>query len=150
MWASQMMLVVKNLRAGSNPVSGRSPGEGNDYSLQYSCLKNFIDREASWAIVHRVAKSQTRLKWLSMYTLENQTLIHLGGKYPLNMVCIHGLSTYMVPVHSLGTCNYSYCCLLPLLLPCLVPINIGINYCISWCKRNINNSVRGNNVIMIK
>ena len=150
MWASQVMLVVKNLpaNAGSNPGSGRSPGEGNDYPLQDSCLKNSIDRGASGAIFHRVAKSQTRLKRLSMHTLENQTLIHLGGKYPLNMVCIHGLNTY--PVHSLGTCNYSYCCLLPLLLPCLVPINIGINYCISWCERNINNSVRGNNVIMIK
>ena len=25
------------------PVSGRSPGEGNGYSLQYSCLENFMD-----------------------------------------------------------------------------------------------------------
>ena len=27
-----------------------------------------MDREAWWATVHRVAKSQTRLKWLSMHT----------------------------------------------------------------------------------
>ena len=27
--------------------SGRSPGEGNSYPLQYSCLKNFMDR-GSW------------------------------------------------------------------------------------------------------
>ena len=46
---------------GSIPRSGRSPGEGNDYPLQDSCLKNSIDRGASWAIIHRVAKSQTRL-----------------------------------------------------------------------------------------
>ena len=26
------------------PGSGRSPGEGNGYPLQYSCLENFIDR----------------------------------------------------------------------------------------------------------
>ena len=25
--------------------SGRSPGEGNDNPLQYSCLENFMDRE---------------------------------------------------------------------------------------------------------
>ena len=32
--------------AGSFPESGRSPGEGNDYSLQYSGLENFMDRGA--------------------------------------------------------------------------------------------------------
>ena len=43
---------------GSIPGSGRSPGEGNDYPLQYSCLENSMDRGA-WAVVHRVVKSQT-------------------------------------------------------------------------------------------
>ena len=28
---------------GSIPGSGRSPGEGNGYPLQYSCLKNPMD-----------------------------------------------------------------------------------------------------------
>ena len=37
---------------GSIPPSGRSPGEGNDYSLQYSCLGNPIDRGAWRATVH--------------------------------------------------------------------------------------------------
>ena len=31
---------------GSIPESGRSPGEGNDNSLQYSCLENPMDRGA--------------------------------------------------------------------------------------------------------
>ena len=31
---------------GSIPGSGRSPGEGNGNSLQYSCLENPMDREA--------------------------------------------------------------------------------------------------------
>ena len=31
---------------GSIAGSGRSPGEGNDYQLQYSCLENSMDREA--------------------------------------------------------------------------------------------------------
>ena len=38
---------------------GRSPGEGNGNLLQYSCLENSRDREAWWATVRRVAKSQT-------------------------------------------------------------------------------------------
>ena len=41
---------------GLNPGSGRSPGEGNGNSLQYSCLGNPTDRGAWWATVHRLAK----------------------------------------------------------------------------------------------
>ena len=50
---------------GSIPGTGRSPGEGNSNPLQYSCLENPMDRGAWRTIVHRVAKSQTRLKRLS-------------------------------------------------------------------------------------
>ena len=39
----------------------RSPGEGNGNPLQYSCLENPMDGESSWATVHGVSKSQTRL-----------------------------------------------------------------------------------------
>ena len=46
----------------SIPGSGRSPGEGNGNPLQYSCLENSMDRGASWATVHGVAKSWTRLR----------------------------------------------------------------------------------------
>ena len=35
---------------GLIPESGRSPGEGNGNVLQYSCLKNPIDRGVWWAI----------------------------------------------------------------------------------------------------
>ena len=50
---------------GSNPRSGRSPGEGHDNPLQYSCLENPVDRGAWWGTVHGVTKSRTRLKHLS-------------------------------------------------------------------------------------
>ena len=40
---------------------GRSPREANGNPLQYSCLKNSMDRGAWWATVHGVTKSQTRL-----------------------------------------------------------------------------------------
>ena len=52
--ASQVMPVVKYLPAnagdtgdvGSTPGSGRCPGEGILYPLQYSCLKNPMDKGA--------------------------------------------------------------------------------------------------------
>ena len=42
--------------------SGRSLGGGHGNPLWYSCLENLMDKEAWRAIVHRVSKSQTRLK----------------------------------------------------------------------------------------
>ena len=51
--------------AGFIPGSGRSPAGGHGNSLQYSCLENPMDRGAWRAIVHRVTKSQTRLKDLA-------------------------------------------------------------------------------------
>jgi len=59
--------VVKNLPANagdirdmdSTPRSVKSPGEGNSYPLQCSCLENSMDREAWLGIVHGVAKSLT-------------------------------------------------------------------------------------------
>ena len=58
--------VVKNLPANAGdvdsiPVLRRSPGEGNGNTLQYSGLRNPMDRGAWWAIVYGVAKSQTHL-----------------------------------------------------------------------------------------
>ena len=61
--------VEKNLPAsvgdsrdtGSVLYLGRFPGGGNGNPLQYSCVKNSIDREAWRATVHGVTKSWTRL-----------------------------------------------------------------------------------------
>ena len=63
--------VVEDLPAnavdeGSISGLGRAPGDGNGNPLQYSCLGNPMDRGAWRATVHRVAKSWTPLKWLSM------------------------------------------------------------------------------------
>ena len=49
-------LVVKN-----PPGSGRSPGGGHHYPLQYSCLENSLDRGGWWATAHGAAKSWTIL-----------------------------------------------------------------------------------------
>ena len=62
-----MAQTVKNLPAMQEtwvkPLGlGKSPGEGDSYWLQYSCLENFMGRGVWWATVHEVAKNQT---WLS-------------------------------------------------------------------------------------
>ena len=43
--------------ADSIPGLGRSPGEGNGYLLQYSCLDNTMDRGACWATVCGVTEA---------------------------------------------------------------------------------------------
>ena len=70
-WASLVAQLVNNLPAGDlGLILGlvRSPGEGNVYPLQYSCLENPMNRGAWWAIVPGVAKSQT---WLSNEHLQH-------------------------------------------------------------------------------
>ena len=66
-WASQVVLVIKNLPTNAGdirdvgliPGLGRFPGVGHGNPLQYSCLENLRDRGAWWATVHRVTKNQT-------------------------------------------------------------------------------------------
>ena len=43
------------------PRLGRSPGEGNGYTLWYFCLENSMDRGSWWATVPGDSKSQTQL-----------------------------------------------------------------------------------------
>ena len=88
--------MVKNLPANAGdassiPGSGRSPGEGNDNPLEYSCLENSMDRGAWQAIVHGVAKSWTRLKQFSVcvhtdtHTYRFYFLLLIGQESPYQM-----------------------------------------------------------------
>ena len=84
-----VMLVVKNLPinagdsrdTGSVPGWERSPGGGHDNPLQYSCLKNPMDRGA-WRAMVRV-KSQTRLKHLSIQSLSSPQVLRTRNQEPL-------------------------------------------------------------------
>ena len=58
---------------GLIPGLGKSPRGGHGNPLQFSCLKNPMDRGAWRATLHGVMKSQMRLKWLS-------TCAHLEAK----------------------------------------------------------------------
>ena len=56
--------MIKNLPVNAGDVDlipglGRSPSGRNDNPLQYSCLKNPVDRGAWQATVYRAAKSDT-------------------------------------------------------------------------------------------
>ena len=72
--------------------------EGNGNPLQYSCLENPMDRGAWWAIVHGVAKSQTRL---SDFTF---TFMHWRRKWQPTPV--------FLPAESQGLGSLVGCCLL--------------------------------------
>ena len=69
MWSLPGGAVIKNLSAntgdagdaGSISGSRRSPGEGNDNPVQYSCLENSMDRGTQWPIDHAVTKGHTLL-----------------------------------------------------------------------------------------
>ena len=71
--------------SGLIPGSGRSPGEGNGYPLQYSCLGNPTDRRAWRATDHGVAKSQT---WLCEFHFHFQWNQLLAFIYCMHIVAI--------------------------------------------------------------
>ena len=79
----QVALVVKNLLARQETDAGlisrseRPSGVGHGNPFQYSCLVNPMDRGAWGATVHRVAKSWTWLKKLSMHAC-----FHREGENP--------------------------------------------------------------------
>ena len=85
-WVSKVVLEVKNPPASAGdrrdmnliPELGRSPQVGNGTLLQYTCLENSMNRGAWRATVHRVAKSQTWLKWLSMHPFKGVLRFTVG------------------------------------------------------------------------
>ena len=56
LWCSGKESSANSGDVGLMPRSGRSPGEGNGYPLQYSCLGNPVDQGAWWATIHGVTK----------------------------------------------------------------------------------------------
>ena len=101
---SQVPLVVKNpsVNAGDSrdscsiPELGRSPGEGNGYLPQYSCLENSMDRGAWWTTVHGVTKSWIRLSdWYFHFFFFFHPLPNMIFFFPSN--CCHWLIGNFMP-----------------------------------------------------
>ena len=104
--ASQVALVVNNPTANAGdmtevgliPGLGRYPGEGHGNPLQYSWLENPVDRGAWWAMVHRVMKGQTQLKWLSTKCSYANFLLFVCLKHSiLNFSFMQQLSVPLFP-----------------------------------------------------
>ena len=74
---------------GSIPASGRTPGGGHGNALQDSRRENPMDRGAWCATVHRVTKSRTQLKQLSVKT-HKPLICRLFSK--ANTTALHDLS----------------------------------------------------------
>ena len=101
LWVSQVALVVENPSAnagdirnqGSIPRLGRSPGGEHGNPLQYCCLENPMDKAAWQATVHRVAKSWTQLKWLSMqYSIVDMYYMSFLSVYLLMDILVVSMS----------------------------------------------------------
>ena len=75
---------------GSIPGSGRSPGEVNGNPLQYSCLENFMDREAWQATGHGIAElDMTKCLTLSFSSFMTWwNLNQKQGKLRTDLECI--------------------------------------------------------------
>ena len=71
------------------PELGRSPGGGHSDPLQYSCLRNLMDRGAWQVTVHMFAKSRTGLKRLSMHACKWRENYHQGKEWVYSMLQWH-------------------------------------------------------------
>ena len=78
---------MKNLPANAGDAgwisaSVRSPGEGNNNTLQYSCLGNPLDRGVWQAVVYGVAKESDTTEWLNNNYKSCRTLLRPHGLQP--------------------------------------------------------------------
>ena len=90
-WLSSKESACNAEAAGNScliPIWRRSPGGRHGNLLQYSCLENPMDRGGRQATVHRVTKSQTRVKQLNtcthtyMYIYTHIVYIYVHLLYP--------------------------------------------------------------------
>ena len=65
---------------GSISGLGKSPGEGNGYTLQYSCPENPMDRGAWWATVR--GSQRARQNWATFTFTVTSCLVSTTNLYP--------------------------------------------------------------------
>ena len=69
-WIINMSWGVPWIKASNSNFHYRSPRERNDKLLQYSCLKNFMDRGIWQAKVHGIAKESYTTEWLTLTSIK--------------------------------------------------------------------------------
>ena len=76
--------MVKNLPATASSISGsgRSLGEGNGNSLQYSCLENPMDRGAQRATVHGASRVRYDLVTKRYHPTQSSVFPKVWDTYP--------------------------------------------------------------------
>ena len=85
-WLSGKESACQTGDLGLIPELGRSPGEGNDNPLQYSCLGDPMDREGWQATVHGVAKS-----WALLLVTPQQPSVHVCALTHVQLLAAPGL-----------------------------------------------------------
>ena len=115
-WLSSKESACNAEDMGSGPGLGRSPARGHLNPLQYSCLENPKEREAWLAPIHRVTKSQTRLKQLGTHTLAIFNInfsLDTNFSYKCFLLCNHSVFFSLILLRllvaksklSLGKCH---------------------------------------------
>ena len=114
---------------GSISALGRSPGEGNGYSLQYSGLENFMD-----CIVHWVTKSRTGQQlslvrlFVTLWTVACQAPLSSTMSWSLcRLMCIESA----MPSNHLTLCHFL---LLPSTFPSIRIFSNELALCFRWPK----------------
>ena len=74
----------------------QSPDEGNGNPLQYSCLKNSMERGAWWATVHAISKSQI---WLKMYACIQKKYLNHQREIDITELCESFKMNHWIRVH---------------------------------------------------
>ena len=113
---SQAVQMRKNLPAiqetwDQSLDQGRSPGEGNGNTLQYSFLENLMDRGAWRATVHGVAKKEldtTKQLTLSLHSLPKKKRKEKKSYSFCILLEIKHEKVYLIQQHMDNICLYEF------------------------------------------
>ena len=110
-----MLANVRDIRdVGLIPGSGRSPGEGNGYPLQYFFLENSMDTGAWRATTHEAAKTWTWLEHAAPTSPQrvqagrSSCISHLHHLFPLTFLKIWHVSYWKQVAFFVPTTLHSY------------------------------------------
>ena len=90
------------------PWVRKVPGGGHSNPLQYSCLKNPMERGAWQTIVHRIAKSRTQLKQLSTHAYM-QSIYCFSACFCLSNICLNSVCEVLVAQSCPALCDPMDC-----------------------------------------